>query len=543
MTRRLWIALGALALALICWDVPAQDDAPLPGEAGIESLEKRGLGPIPAAPDRAEGEGPFDRLVLRGALVVDGTGAPPFGPVDVVIEGDRIASVSPVGSPGVAIDPERRPEAGDHEIDASGMTLLPGFVDAHAHIGNPSHGTAGPPPPAEYVYKLWLGHGITTIREVGGGNGLRWTLEQRRRSAANEITAPHMFVYPMFPAPGRPGAPTTAEEARQWVAGVAEAGADGVKFRGATPDAMQAALDEISKRGLGSASHHDQLAVADTHVLVTSGWGLDSMEHWYGLPEALFDGRRVQDYPPGYNYLDEQHRFGEAGNLWHQAAEPGSERWNHVMSKLLERDFTLVPTLTIYEANRDLMRARNAPWHDAYTWPTLWEWFEPSRENHGSYFFSWTTGHEVAWKRNFDRWMEFLDEYKNRGGRVAVGSDAGFIYKLFGFAYVREMELLQEAGFHPLEVIRAATLHGAELVGAADEIGTIRPGKRADLVLVPGNPLEDFKLLYGIGALRLDDETGKPTRQGGVRWVIKSGIVYDAEKLREDVREMVAGAE
>jgi len=515
-------------------------EPPLPGEERIRSLARRGIGPIEAAPPRAEGQGPFERLVIRGAVLVDGTGAPPYGPVDVVVEGDRIAEVRPVGPPAVPIPPERRPEPGDHEIDAEGMVLLPGFIDAHAHIGNPGHASAGPPPPAEYVYKLWLGHGVTTVREVGSGNGLRWTMSERRRSAANEITAPRIEAYALFPPPGLPGAPATAEAARRWVAAVAEAGADGIKFRGASREVLQAALEEATRRGLPTASHHDQLAVTGTDVLVTSGWGLTSMEHWYGLPEALFTDRVVQDYPADYNYSDEQDRFGEAGRLWAQAAPPGSERWNQVLDTLLERDFTLVPTLTIYEASRDLMRARRAVWHDDYTWPSLRRWFEPSREAHGSYFFDWTTADEIAWKRNYRLWMAFLDDYKNRGGRVAAGADAGFIYKVYGFAYVRELELLQEAGFHPLEVVRAATRAGAELIGRAGDLGTVQVGRKADLVLMPGNPLANFKLLYGTGHLKLDDATGELARTGGVRWVIKDGIVFDARELRADVREMVA---
>ncbi len=137
-------------------------------------------------------------------------------------------------------------------------------------------------------------------------------------------------------------------------------------------------------------------------------------------------------------------------------------------------------------------------------------------------------------------WMQFLNEYKNAGGRVAVGSDAGYIYKLYGFAYVRELELLQEAGFHPLEVLRSATLMGAELIGRDDELGSVEAGKKADLVLVPANPVKNLKVLYGTGALHLDDSTGKPGRLGGVRWTIKDGIVYDARQLLDDVRSMVA---
>src|SRR5436190_20332558 len=137
--------------------------------------------------------------------------------------------------------------------------------------------------------------------------------------------------------------------------------------------------------------------------------------------------------------------------------------------------------------------------------------------------------------------MTFVNEYKNRGGRVTVGTDSGYIYELYGFAYVRELELLREAGFHPLEVIRSATLSGAQALGMADRIGSVEPGKLADLVVVPENPIANLKVLYGTGSLRLDDKN-VPVRAGGVRYTIKDGIVYDAPKLLADVRRMVREA-
>jgi hypothetical protein len=192
------------------------------------------------------------------------------------------------------------------------------------------------------------------------------------------------------------------------------------------------------------------------------------------------------------------------------------------------------------------MRAREAEWHDRYTLPSLWQFYQPGRESHGSYWFDWTTGDEIAWKRNFQLWMAFLNEYKNRGGRITTGSDAGFIYKLYGFGYVRELELLQEAGFHPLEVIRSATMHGAAAIyrpkGEPADFGCIRPGMLADLVVVEENPLRNLKVLFGTGTLRLNDESGAVERVGGVRYTIKDGIIYDARRLLADVAAMVEAA-
>lgn len=487
------------------------------------------------APNRAEGEGPFERLIIRGVNLIDGTGSPMMGPVDIVITGNRIASIQTVGYPGVPINESRRPQAGENDtvLDATGMYALPGFFDNHAHTGGGAQGTT-----PEYVYKLWLAHGITSIREPGSFNGLAWTLRHKQRSATNEITAPRIFAYVGFGQGfGRPI--TTPADARQWVQQIKRDGADGIKFFGANPEIYRAALDEAGKVGLGSMTHHAQTRVVYANTLQSARWGLQSMTHWYGLPEALFNDRIVQDYPLTYNYQDEQHRFEEAGKLWKQAAVPRSDHWNNVMNELLSLDFTLNPTFTIYEASRGLMAQRRAEWHEKYTLPSLWEFFKPNRVAHGSYWFNWGTEQEVTWKENYRIWMEFVNEYKNRGGRVTLGSDAGYIYKLYGFAYIQEMELMREAGFHPLEIFMSASLKGAEELGVSDLLGTIEIGKLADMVLVDANPMQNLKVLYGTGAIMVN-ENNEPVRVGGIRYTIKDGIIFDAKQLLADVEAMVS---
>jgi len=512
-----------LLLTFLVVSSPLRADEPKDGIAG--------------APDVQEGMGPYRQLILRGVTVIDGTGAPPIGPIDIVIEEDRITRMVAVGAPGVPIAVDDRPELelGGREIDLHGHFVLPGFVDSHAHIGGAAQGT-----PAAYVYKLWMGHGITTIRDPGSFNGADWTFGERERSAAGDITAPRILAYVRF-GQGQIEPMLTPEQARRWVRRLAERGGDGIKFFGARPDVLLAAIDEAGQQGLGTAMHHAQMDVARANVLDTARAGLTSMEHWYGLPEALFAGHSVQDYPPDYNYADEYHRFAAAGRLWSQAVGPDHPRWAAVRDELIELDFTLSPTLTIYEANRDFMAQRTAEWHAEYTLPSLWEFFQPSRTAHGSYWFNWSTADEIAWADNFRRWMTFINDYKNHGGRVVVGSDSGFIYKLYGFGYIQELELLQEAGFHPLEVVRAATLHGAEVLGLDDEIGSVEVGKQADLLVVGSNPLVNFKRLYGTGAIELNADN-EVIRSGGVVHTIRGGRVFDAAKLREDVRAMVRAA-
>src|SRR2546427_6582690 len=129
------------------------------------------------------------------------------------------------------------------------------------------------------------------------------------------------------------------------------------------------------------------------------------------------------------------------------------------------------------------------------------------------------------------------------GGRVTTGSDSGFIYQTYGFGYINEFELLQEAGFHPLEVIESATMTGAlplhEPMHKPIEFGVVREGMLADMVVIDQNPLQNFKVLYANGAIRLNDKTGKVERVGGIKWTIKDGIAYDAKRLAADVAAMV----
>ncbi|MEZ4414788.1 MAG: amidohydrolase family protein [Gemmatimonadota bacterium] len=494
-----------------------------------------------------EGDGPHERLIIRGATVIDGTGAPPRGPMDIVIEGDRIVEVRSVGFPGVEIRDRSRPQNATREIDGTGMFVMPGLVDMHAHTGG-----AGKAPQAEYVYKLWMGNGITTSRGVPHGE-FEWQLREKAAAARNEIVAPRMFAY-VRPGSGEGwgGRPIdTPQAAREWVRWAAAQEIegqhiDGLKLGAFDPDIMEALIDEAHQHQLETVAHLDQMGIARMTALDAAELGLDMMTHYYGLMESMLKGYSIQDWPLDYNYNDEQHRFGNVARLWYQAAEPGSEQWNALIQKFLDLDFALDPTMTIYEASRDVMRAREAEWHDEYTLPSQMEYYEPSREAHGSYWFYWTSEDEYHWKKFYEKWMHFLNDYKNAGGIVTTGSDSGFIYKLYGFDYLRELELLREAGFHPIEVLRSATMYGAQQLykysDTAPDFGIIRPGMKADLIMVEENPLENLKVLYGTGAVKLNDETGEVERIGGIKYTIKDGIVYDAKKLLEDVREMVRRA-
>jgi imidazolonepropionase-like amidohydrolase len=494
-----------------------------------------GTDPRPA-PLRAEGEGPFERLIIRNATVIDGTGAPPRGPVDIVVERNRIVELFAVDAAAGDMRSADRPQDATKEIDATGMYVLPGFVDLHLHTGDTPK-----TPDAEYAYKLWMAHGITSGRGVPFASP-DFSESEKARSARNEITAPRMFTY-RLPLDEWEASIETPEQAREWVRKAAATGIDGLKLNASPPEIMAALIDEARKLGLGTTAHLSQQGVAQMNAIDAARLGLGTVTHFYGIFEALYDGYDVQPWPPGHNHSDEQHRFAQVARQWNLIHPQGSEAWKALLAELKSLNVILDPTMTAYLASRDVMHRRNADWHETYTLPSLWDFYLPNRANHGSYYFDWTTWDETAWRNFYRVWMAFLNDYKSIGGRVTVSSDAGYIFNTFGFSTIEEMELLQEAGFHPLEVIRGATLHAAQALHEPKSkpiaFGVVRPGLLADLVIVPDDPIANLKVLYGTGAVRLNEQTGKAERVGGIKYTIKDGIVYDAQQLLADVARMV----
>ena len=497
------------------------------------------------APVRSEAQvleqGPFERLVIRGVTIVDGTGGPPYGPADVVVEGDRIAEIQIVGHPLSQIDPEGRPEPGDHEIDAHGMYLLPGLIDSHVHMLGPSSTKTGLGP--EYYYYLNLAHGITSIVDVVSSEPLSWNVNFSKKVRNNEVLAPRVFPFARLSVDGDPvrfdfGAVRTPERGREWVRAVAEAGAVGLKLRGSPPKITAAILKEASSLGLKTTMHLEQRGVGRFNILDAARMGLGRQDHWYGLAESMLAKQSIPHWEPDYIYINEQDRWRDAGRTWQQAVEPGSPEWNKVMNELLELDFTLAPTQLFYDYLRDTMARRQLEWHEEYSSPALLEGWELQVGNHPG-ILDWKTEDEVNWHHFFVKWQQFLREYNRRGGRIVAGSDGGSGYGLYGFALIRELELLQQAGLNATEVIRSATLYGAEYLGVDDDLGSIEEGKFADLFLVEQNPLANFKVLYGIGHLRYNADTGQTERTGGIKYTLRGGVVIDAVQMREEIKKMV----
>jgi len=456
----------------------------------------------------------YDRLVIRNVLVIDGKGTPARGPLDVVVEANRIAAVR-------GADPRPEAYAKDaHVLDGAGMYLLPGFINSHIHLHDERAGVAQP---FEYEHKIYLACGVTTVRDVG--TDAKKALAERRKSQEGSIVAPRIYVY--LVAGGR-----TPEEGRKAVRSVKEQGADGVKIFGLDRDVMEAVVDEATTLGLKVAHH---IGVEETDARDAAAFGVDTIEHWYGIPDAALKGS--QNFPPSYNYNNESDRFRWAGRLWREA-DP--HKLKDILEEMAEKGVGWIPTFSTYEACRDMTRARNLPWFKDYLHPTLEAYFAPSPERHGAFSWGWSTEDEIAWKDNYRIWMKAVRDFADMGGVVGAGDDAGFIYTLYGFTFLSELELLQEAGFHPIDVIQCATGNNAKLMGLEGELGRVRQGFLADLILIDENPLANLKYLYPTGVLDIRD--GKPVVRGGIKWTIKDGIVYSTPALMQDVKDMVKTA-
>lgn len=472
-----------------------------------------------------------NRLVIRGATILSGRGAPgsnrampPEGPVDIIIENGVITDIvlmDAVNAAGYGKDFKR--PSGDRVIDASGMYVTPGLVEMHAHLPSPNgeYGARA----LDYAYRLYLGHGITTIRDAGTGAGMKLMADQRAQSVSNNLIAPRLVLCLRWPQPLRRwDIGNTPDKARAMVRQFKEMGADCVKVSkspGHYPDVLTAIADESKRQGMWVMT---DLKVSESDALVASNAGVRSIEHWYGIPDAALKGS--QNFPTDYNYWDELDRFRYAGLLWSEA-DKDSAALRNVITTMIKNGTNWDPTMSVYEDNRDVWRNVAMPVRETLMHPSEIA-AGPDTSVHGAFKREWKTSDEINWKRNFQIWMKWVREFHQRGGILTAGSDEGGIG---GVAMIRELELMQEAGIHPIDVIKVATTNAYQTLGWEKHCG-IRVGCAADVLVINGNPIDNFKVMYGRGygvyGLVPRNEQWK---FGGVTWTIKDGVVYDAQAL------------
>ena len=449
-------------------------------------------------------------MLITNAMVVVGVGTPAEGPYDIHIKNGLIKTLKSSSK-----DSDIRKEITE-QIDAKGGYVLPGFINMHAHSMYKRSGIDMSQP---YQHYLWLASGITTIRDLG--SDLEQTLKDKKQSAAHEIIAPRVFVYPGI------WGNHTEKDLKDKMSDLLKKDIDGFKFGMMDKQTFHAASKIANKNNMPVANH---VGVEDMNAWDNIKAGTTTIEHWYGVPDAALHG--VQNFPSDMNYSNELHRFRYAGRLWR---ESDPEKLTAVLKGMVEANVAWNPTLDIYEASRDLQRAVTAPWFQDYLHPGLEKFFKPDADSHGSFFWGWTTEDETYWKNNYQIWFKVLRQFADLGGTITTGEDGGYIYQLFGFGYLRELHLQQEAGFHPLEVIKHATVNSAKALGQGEKLGQIRVGYVADMVIVNGNPLADFSVLL---PRNIKPITGDETT-GGIVWTIKDGIPYHVPTMLKAVRDMV----
>lgn len=412
-------------------------------------------GPRPAAQNSV--------LVLDGATLIDGTGRPPLADAVVIVEGTRIKAV---GKKGTLSYP-----ASARVLRLAGQTILPGLIDGHVHL-------------RDYQVPMFLPYGITTIADIH--NDTAWSLAQRDALNNGRIKGPRLFVSGAR-VTGPLGAPTTdgsyvrtPEEARAYVRTLKAAGVDHVKVDlTITDDQLRAVIEESKAAGLRVLGHTQDIRRA-------VAMGFKHMEHTDTMARALLAqaGRPVpkgsapeaaidpSTLPPLIDFLVKEGVYVNATMVLQWAAStPRGRQWRAEAAAIVnDPGLAFVPSRV------------KAAWTG-----------EPGRSREG-----------------YANVAEFLRRFSEAGGKVLAATDTGCCEQIVpGLSLHQEMQMIADAGVTPMKAIQGATLWAAEVIGRDGDLGSVEPGKLADITVVDGNPLTDLRA----------------TRN--VRVVIKGGEVMD----------------
>ncbi|MGD0305156.1 MAG: amidohydrolase family protein [Candidatus Acidiferrales bacterium] len=437
------------------------------------------------------------KIVLTHVRVIDGTGAPAVADQNVTIENGKITAITPGADVPAA--------QGVTVVDLRGATVLPGIVGMHEHLYNIAlpdtdvNGGGQPPlllPQMTFSSPLlYLAAGVTTMR-TGGSVEPYADLNLRDQINAGKLPGPHIDVTgPYLEGKGSPFIQmhqlADAGEARTFVDYWADRGVTSFKaYMFITRAELKAAIDESHKRGIKITGHLCSVTYREAAEM-----GIDNLEHGFE-PNTEHDTGKAPDVCPTYDGAETLAQM-----------DPDGAEAKSLFEFLIAHHVALTSTLAVFESDvpgrpplrQDVLDAMSPPAREAYLYSRLRE-----LSAHPKVDFALAFRHELAMERNFVK----------AGGFLMAGCDpTGDGGVLPGFGDQREIELLVDAGFTPVEAIRIATLNGATYMGKQSSIGSIAAGKNADLLVVDGDP------------------SAKISDIENVRIVFKDGIAFDPAKL------------
>ncbi|MDQ2855655.1 MAG: amidohydrolase family protein [Acidobacteriota bacterium] len=442
-------------------------------------------------------------IALTHVRVIDGTGAAPQDDQTIVIGGGKIQSIGPSGSAKVAPDVKI--------LDLRGYTVLPGLVGMHNHMFFPEGGS--PPIYSDMGIsfpRLYLALGVTTIRTTGSVTPFT-DLEIKKLIDAGRMIGPRMYITAPYLEGRGSFTPvmhelTGPDDARRMVNFWADEGATSFKaYMNITRDELSAAIEEAHKRGLKVTGHLCSIGFREAAEL-----GIDNLEH--GL---FVDSEFVPDKKP------DQCPAGSAVSTSLKQLDLKSAAAQQTIRTLVAKNVAITSTLPVFEAAGAPLTQSGVGAASALLNPRVLSVM--STDARVRYLtararVSSTSDYLVL----FQKAMDFERAFVQAGGLLIAGLDpTGNGGVVAGFGDLREVELLVEAGFTPIEAIKIASFNGAKFLGEDAHIGSVAVGKQADLMVVKGNPAASIS----------DIEK--------VEIVFKDGVGYDSEKLIQSVQGLV----
>ena len=442
-------------------------------------------------------------IALTHVRVIDGTGAAPLDDQTIVISGGKIQTIGPTAATTYPADART--------LDLNGYTVMPGLVGMHNHMFFPMGGS----PPmysnmGSSFPRLYLALGVTTIRTTGSVAPYT-DLEIKRLIDAGRMIGPKMHVTAPYLEGQGAFTPVMhelkdADDARRTVSYWADEGATSFKaYMNITRDELRAAVEEAHKRGLKVTGHLCSIGYREAAEI-----GIDDLEH------GLFaDSEFVTDKKPDVCP-------GAAVNASLRQLDLNSPAVQETIRVLVQKNVAVTSTLPVFEAAGAPLTQSGIGAASALLNPRMLNVMSTDARVRYLQNRARVPGDSAGFVALLRKAMDFERAFVKAGGLLLAGLDpTGNGGIVAGFGDHREVELLVEAGFTPLEAIKIATLNGAKFLGEDARIGSIAPGKQADLMVVKGNPAANIS----------DIEK--------VEIVFKDGVGYDTEKLIQSVQGLV----